>query len=305
MSEQLDPPKVRIGFGLGTSTTLHGPSYGTVVDTLESHGFDSLWLSERISGQAPDPLVAMAYGAGRTTNLKFGMSVMVLPGRNPVVLAKSIASLDRMSGGRVLPAFGLGVANSAEHQAFGVQRTERGGWFNEALPLMRRLWSEDHVTHEGKRFNVADVTVRPRPVQDPLEVWLGGIAPLELKRVGRHGDGWLPSFCTPKQVAEARTVIDGIAAENDRKIDEDHFGVLIPYRADGMGIPESTEEIVKKRNPDANVEEMIPTKDGLPASIGRFVDEGFTKFVLIPTVEPDEWDVELDEMATLVKPLEN
>ena len=79
--------KVRIGFGLGTRTDLNDESYGVVVDALEAHRFDSLWLSEKISGEAPDPLVAMAYGAGRTEHLKFGMSVMVLPGRNPVVLA--------------------------------------------------------------------------------------------------------------------------------------------------------------------------------------------------------------------------
>ena len=79
--------KVRIGFGLGTRTDLNDESYGGVVDALEAHRFDSLWLSEKISGEAPDPLVAMAYGAGRTEHLKFGMSVMVLPGRNPVVLA--------------------------------------------------------------------------------------------------------------------------------------------------------------------------------------------------------------------------
>ncbi|MGI9613757.1 MAG: LLM class flavin-dependent oxidoreductase, partial [Acidimicrobiales bacterium] len=201
--------KIRIGYGLGTrNATNDQERFDQLVDGLERHGFDSLWLSERITGDCPDPIVGMAYACGRTKNLKVGMSVMVVPGRNPVVLAKSIASLDRMSGGRMLPAFGLGAANSAEHQAFGVQRKERGGWFNEALPLMKRLWTEDHVTHDGKRFTITDVTVRPKPIQEPLEVWLGGIAPLELKRIGRHADGWLPSFCTPRQVAEARITID-------------------------------------------------------------------------------------------------
>ena len=118
--------KVRIGVGLGTRTTLHGPEFGDVVDPLERHGFDSLWLSERIGSDAPDPIVAMAYGAGRTTRLKFGMSVLVLPGRNPVVLAKELATLAVMSGGRLLPAFGLGVADAAEHQAFGVERGRAG-----------------------------------------------------------------------------------------------------------------------------------------------------------------------------------
>ncbi|MEM9889437.1 MAG: LLM class flavin-dependent oxidoreductase [Actinomycetota bacterium] len=298
--------KIRIGYGLGTrSDTNDQERFAQLVDGLERLRFDSLWLSERITGECPDPLVGMAFACGRTTRLKVGMSVMVLPGRNPVVLAKSIASLDRLSGGRVLPAFGLGAANAAEHQAFGVEKTDRGGWFNEAMPLMRRLWSEDRVSHDGKRFTISDVTVRPKPVQDPVEVWLGGIAPLELKRVGRHGDGWLPSFCTAPQVAEARQVIEEVAAEHDRKIDAGHFGALIPYRADGADIPDAMAAVLAARNPDAAPDEIIPTLSGLPAAIGRFVDVGFSKFVLVPAAEPADWDDELEHLASLVKPLEN
>ncbi len=298
--------KIRIGYGLGTRTTTNDQDrFGALVDALERLAFDSLWLSERLSGDCPDPMMGMAFACGRTKKLKVGMSVLVLPGRNPVVLAKSIASLDRLSNGRVLPAFGLGVANAAEHQAFGVDRKDRGGWFNEALPLMKRLWTEDNVSHEGKRFNISDVTIRPRSVQEPLEVWLGGIAPLELKRVGRHGDGWLPSFCTPGQVAEARTVIEQVASENDREIEDEHYGALIPYREDNEELSEQFQAILAARNPDANPDDIIPTKSGLEAVVNRFVDEGFSKFVLIPTGEPPSWDDELDEVASLVKHLEN
>ena len=106
--------KVRIGYGLGVRTALNDTGFLEVVDTLEKLRFDSLWLSERIGGDAPDPLVAMAMAAARTTRLKVGMSVMVLPGRNPIVLAKELATLDRMSNGRLLPAFGLGVADVKE-----------------------------------------------------------------------------------------------------------------------------------------------------------------------------------------------
>ncbi|MGB5758512.1 MAG: LLM class flavin-dependent oxidoreductase [Acidimicrobiales bacterium] len=298
--------KIRIGYGLGTrNATNDQDRFVQLVDGLERNAFDSLWLSERLSGDCPDPLVGMAFAVARTTKLKVGMSVMVLPGRNPVVLAKSLASLDRLSGGRLLPAFGLGVADSAEHQAFGVDRRQRGAWFNEALPLMRRLWTEDHVSHTGKRFQVADVTIKPKPLQEPLEVWLGGIAPLELKRVGRHGDGWLPSFCTPAQVAEARTVIEQVAKEHDREIEDEHYGALIPYRATNSAIPEAMQVVINKRNPDAEPEDIIPAKDQIEKVIRRFVDQGFSKFVMIPTVEPDDWDAELDELASIVKPLEN
>jgi probable F420-dependent oxidoreductase len=298
--------KIRIGYGLGTSSNTNDQDrFDALIDGLEEHGFDSLWLSERLTSECPDPLVGMAYACGRTKNLKVGMSVMVLPGRNPVVLAKSIASLDRLSAGRVLPAFGLGVANSAEHQAFGVDRKDRGGWFNEALPLMRRLWSEDHVDHDGKRFKITDVTVRPKPTQTPLEVWLGGRAPLEMKRVGVHGDGWLPSFCTPADVTEGRAHIEQILKENDRQIEDDHWGVLIPYRSDGVEIPEQMAAIVAARNPEADAGDIVPTLSELPKTIQGFIDVGFTKFVLIPTTEPDDWSPELADVADLVKPIEN
>ena len=222
--------KVRIGIGLGTRTRCRARSTAQVVDTIERLGFDSLWLSERISGEAPDPIVAMSYAAGRTTHLKFGMSVLVLPGRNPVVLAKELATLAVMSGGRLLPAFGLGVADGVEHQAFGVQRNERARWFDEALTVMRKCWFDDVVEHDGERFHYEGLQVRPQP--DRLDVWLGGIAPSELRRVGRMADGWLPSFVTPNDAAAGRAVIEQVAAEHERAIEDDHYGVLIPYTLD-------------------------------------------------------------------------
>jgi len=114
--------KVRIGFGLGTRSALDAGPFAELVDGLEGLGFDSLWLSERITGPAPDPLVGLAVAAGRTRKLKLGTSVMVLPGRNPALVASEWASLDRLSGGRTLPAFGLGIADAAEQRAFGVER---------------------------------------------------------------------------------------------------------------------------------------------------------------------------------------
>src|SRR6478672_13616798 len=124
--------KVRIGYGLGTRASSDPDRFRALVTGLEARRFDSLWLSERITGDCPDPIVGLAVAAGRTTRLKFGFSVLVLPGRNPMVLAKELATLDRLSDGRLLPAFGLGVADPHEQQAFGVERTERAKIFNEA-----------------------------------------------------------------------------------------------------------------------------------------------------------------------------
>ena len=297
--------KVRIGFGLGTRTRLHDGSYAAVVDALESLGFDSLWVSERISGEAPDPLVAMAYGAGRTTRLKFGTSVMVLPGRNPIVLAKELATLARMSSGRLLPAFGLGVADPVEQQAFGVERSERAALFDEALEIMRKCWTGEPVEHDGKRFTYHGVTVLPTPGR--LDVWLGGIAPSELRRIGRLADGWLPSFITPADAAAGRAAIEATAQEHDRAIDDDHYGVLIPY-ATGA-VPDRLLAILARRRPDLQDPGVLVPRswDELVATIGRFVDVGTSKFVVLPVDEPpdaDGWVTHLEEAAGVLRPLE-
>lgn len=300
-----DALKVRIGFGLGTSTQLHGPSFGTVVDTLEELDFDSLWLSERISGPAPDPTVAMAFGAGRTTNLKFGMSVMVLPGRNPVVLAKELATLATMSGGRLLPAFGLGAVDPVEQQAFGVERTERAKRFDEMLTVMRKCWTGQPFSHHGERYDYDDVTVLPAPRR--MDVWLGGIAPSELRRVGRVADGWLPSFVTPDDAAAGRETIEAVCAEHDREIEDDHYGVLVPY---SFGpIPDRLQRLLAKRRPDlSDPKQLVPESwDELVAMINRFIAVGTSKFVVLPLAEPDGadgWVEHLHEAADVLLPLE-
>lgn len=304
MSDQLAQPKVRIGYGLGTSTTLNGPSYGTVVDSLEALGFDSLWLSERISGPAPDPLVAMAYGAGRTERLKFGMSVMVLPGRNPVVLAKELATLANMSGGRLLPAFGLGAVDPVEQQAFGVQRGERAQLFDEMLTVMRHCWTGESFTHHGNRYDYDEIRVQPAATK--MEVWLGGIAPSELRRVGRMADGWLPSFVTPADATAGRTVIEDVCAEHDRQIEHDHFGVLVPY---SFGpIPDRLLALLAKRRPDlTDPSELVPTSwEGLTDLIRQFIEVGTSKFVVLPLAEPenaDAWVAHLAEAAEVLLPI--
>ncbi len=293
---------IRIGFGLGTQSHTNEPSrLQPLIDGLERNGYDSIWFAERVSGATLDPIVAMTWAAARTEKLKFGPSVMVVPGRNPVLLAKSIASLDRVSNGRVLPAFGLGAVNLGEHQAFGVDRKERAPWFNEALPLLRRLWTEESVTHHGERFQIEDVRVEPKPVQDPLELWLGGIAPSELRRTGRLGDGWLPSFCTPDDVADAIPVIDEHSAEAGRDpIDRGHFGALLLYTIDGS-MPERIVKAVQMRRPELSPGDIVVQgRDGLEARIKEFCDAGATKFVVMPSQEPEEWGPELDQLADAV-----
>ena len=303
----MEKMKVRIGLGLGVRTRLNDSGFIDVVDEIERLRFDSLWLSERIGGEAPDPLVAMAVAAARTTRLKFGMSVMVLPGRNPVVLAKELATLDRMSNGRLLPAFGLGVADPHEQQAFGVERRERASMFNEALAVLRSCWLDEEVTFHGRHFSYDGLRVQPKPLQSPPDVWLGGIAESELKRVGRLADGWLPSFVTPDDALSGWNTICRVATEHDRRIDPEHFGVLIPYV---LGDPPA--ELIAglgRRRPDLDDPSvLVPAGwDGLSSTIERFIAVGASKFVVVPLVEPatvPEWSDHLGQMARALLPLQ-
>jgi probable F420-dependent oxidoreductase len=296
--------KVRIGFGLGAQRGLTGERFAQLVDALEALRFDSLWLSERVSGDAPDPIIGLSVAAGRTEKLKLGTSVQVLPGRNPALLAKELASLDVLSGGRLLPAFGLGVANPAEQQAFGVAREERAAWFDEALPLVRRLWTEDAVDHDGPRFHYEGLRVLPKPVQQPPDVWLGGKAPGELRRVGRLGDGWLASFATPEVCADSRPVIEEAASEAGRAIDPEHFGAMVFYSHGEVAEP--VKQLIAARNPGTDPDELVPaTLDRLERQIESYIARDFSKLVLVPLAEPEDWRAELEPLATRLLPLQN
>jgi probable F420-dependent oxidoreductase len=295
--------KVRIGYGLGTRASSDPDRFAALVTGLERLRFDSLWLSERVTGDCPDPIVGLGVAAGLTTRIKFGFSVLVVPGRNPMLLAKELATLDRLSRGRLLPAFGLGAVDAGEHQAFGVERGERAARFNEVLPLLRRFWAGETVDHDGAFHHYEAARVRPLPVQDPLEIWLGGIAPSELRRCGRLGDGWLPSFCTPDDVRDGIAAIQAHATEADRKLDPEHFGALVAY-SDGP-LPDEVTAAVARRRPGIDPGRVIATGlDGLRGMLGEHIEAGGSKFVVIPLVEPDDWDRHLAEVADALLPLQ-
>jgi len=294
--------KVRVGLGLGNQRPLDGAGLGALAEAIERHGFDSLWLSERVSGPAPDPVLGLTYAAARTSRIKLGTSVSVLPGRSPALVAKEWATLDVLSGGRALPAFGLGIVHPVEQQAFGVERGDRASIFDEALPLLRRLWTEDAVDHHGSWFHYSRMTVLPKPAH-PLDVWLGGRAPSELRRVGRLGDGWLASFTTPDQCAAGREVVEDAAAAAGREIDPEHFGAMVLYTHEA--VPDQLRDVIATRNPDARVDDLVARGwSGTRDLCERYVAVGFSKLVLVPLVEPRDWDDELAAGAAEVLPIQ-
>ena len=293
--------KVRVGIGTGPLTS-GGADVGTLVEDLEQRGFDSLWLSDVLTAPMDDPLTTLAYAAARARRLKLG-TTLVLPGRSPVRLAKELATVDRLSGGRLLVTLVLGLRRRTELAAMGVGAETRGALMDEALPLLRRLWSEDDVHHHGATWTFEGVSVNPKPQQTPLEIWLGGSAPSALRRTGWLADGWLRSLCTPEEAEAGRKVIEDAAAEAGRSIDPEHFGVSIGYLPSTGNGPVSGELAARlaRRSSPVEVDDVVPSgRAALRRLMERFLDVGFSKFVVRPIVPPDSWATELDELASAV-----
>jgi probable F420-dependent oxidoreductase len=291
--------KVRIGVGAGGASSTP-ETLGELVSAIDDLGFDSLWLSEVLTAPALDPLVGLTWAAASYPRLKVG-TTMLLPGRNVLRLAKQLASLDVLCGGRLLVTLVPGLTYAPESEAIGVEPRRRGAFIDEALPLLRRLWAGETVTHDGLAGHLRDVTLKPLPVQQPLEVWLGGTATAALERCGRLSDGWLPSLCTPEEAAAGRAVIEDTAARAGRTISSEHFGMSVGYAT--QPLDEKTARSLAARRPRAL--ELTPV--GLPAVrelIERFIAVGFSKFVLRPIVPPTSWRRELEALASAVADLQ-
>jgi probable F420-dependent oxidoreductase len=292
---------VKIRIGVGAASAASTPeALAEVVTGLDTLGFDSLWLSEVLTGPVLDPAVGLAWAAASNPRLKLG-TTMLLPGRNVVRLAKQLASLDVLCRGRLLVTLVPGLTYAPEREAIGVEPKRRGAFIDEALPLVRRLWAGETVSHDGVAGSFRDVKLSPLPVQQPLEVWLGGNVPAALERCGRLSDGWLPSLCTPEEAAAGRVVIEEAAAKAGRTISPEHFRKSLGYAREA--IDPATARTMAARRPRAL--ELTPV--GLPALralIERFVAVGFSKFVLRPVKAPASWREELEALATAVGDLQ-
>ena len=291
--------KIRIGVGAAGAAS-KPEALVELVTAIDDLGFDSLWLSEVLTGPVIDPVVGLAWAAASNPRVKLG-TTMLLPGRNVLRLAKQLASLDVLCRGRLLVTLVPGLTYPPEREAIGIEPKLRGVFIDEALPLLRRLWAGETVSHDGPAGRFHDVKLSPLPVQQPLEVWLGGTVPAALERCGKLSDGWLPSLCTPEEAAAGRAVIDEAAAKAGRSISPEHFGMSIGYAS--APIDPATARVMSARRPRAL--ELTPV--GLPAVrqlLERFIGVGFSKFVLRPVVPPASWRAELEALSAAVGDLQ-
>ena len=292
--------KIRFGVGLGADT---GPDeLPELIDRLEQLGIDSLWFSELVHSKAVDPFVGMAYALARTRRLKVGTSVVVLPGRHPVLVAKQLASLAALAPRRVLPVFGLRSAIPAERELFAVPDGQRAAVFDESLRLLRSSLEADGTSFAGDFFTVTSVAVAPRPAK-PLDIWLGGSAPAAFTRIGRFADGWLGSFITPAEARRGREAIAHAAADAGRAIEPDHFGINLAVSEGSLS--DELVAAVRRRRPDVDPSDLVANGwDRLHHMIDEYVDAGLTKFVVRPAGRGD-LAAFTERFATELLPREN
>ena len=223
---------------VGVSTPL--PAYTVdpafMAQKAEELGFESLWYAEHpavpvqsdspfpaTGGEIPwtyshftDPYIALARASGATSTIKLGTGITLVPERNPLLLAKEIASLDRFSGGRFLFGIGTGWLRE-ETEIFGGDFEHRWTQTREALEVMKELWTKDEAEYHGKYYNFPPVKSYPKPAQQPHPpIIIGGLARNVLRRIVSYGDGWLPNRITPAELEDSRKRLDAMAEEAGR-----------------------------------------------------------------------------------------
>ena len=291
---------VKIGLAGASVMAREGrESFLAYVDAAEELGWDSVWFSDRIVGPAwrMDPLAGMAMIAGRTEKLKFGTGVLIMSVRSPVATAREVATIDLLSNGRLVLGVGVGQESPAEYEAMGVRKRDRGRRLDEAIHVMRRLWTEDSVTYESEFLKLTNATIAVRPKQANVPIWIGSRSDAGLRRTGRLGDGWLPTQLTPEEVADGIARINAYAEEAGRAIEQDHFGLQIScYLVESGRVPGYVEErYLLRRRSDVSSDRinLLGTPDQVMARLREYVDAGASKFVFNPACGADEM---LDQM---------
>jgi len=221
---------MRLGlFGLNSGPCTDPAVATEVARAAEAAGFDSVWAGEHVvlpDPQAPpspmapqdpilDPLVALCWAAAATSSVRIATGIVILPQRNPVVLAKQVASLDVLSGGRLVLGIGVGYLEP-EFRAIGANFAQRGAVTDDYLSAMESLWYSPRPVHHGPFADFEGVDAYPRPVQSRIPVVVGGRTPAAYRRAVSRGAGWFGYFLTPEQASDAVAGLRRAAGQVER-----------------------------------------------------------------------------------------
>jgi alkanesulfonate monooxygenase len=306
--------KIGVGFGLFSLGLPTADTIVRVAERAEEWGLDSFWLSDHLLAASPelDVIATLSLIASRTSKIKFGPSVFLLNLRHPLVAAKSFASLDYLSRGRVVMAVGTG-ANLNDYAACGIPTEGRGRRLDEGILILRKVWTEQKASFHGKYFNFDNVTIEPRPARrnntdsGTIDIWVGGRSDAALKRTARLADGYFASFQTPEEFTRNMATIRNYAEQFGRANARIESGMILFCR-----LAETRERAMEEMRPmmaamGRGAEGFLQrTIYGSPEDIMRRLQEyvaiGLDKFVLWPIAEASAWSDQVEligrEIAT-------
>ena len=303
-------PARRYGFSLSFPCIDDGRA---LVAQAEADGWDSVWLSDHVEFTEPmlDPLVQLAHLGGASTRLRFGTAVYLLPLRHPVHVAKQVATLDRLLGGRFDFGVGVGGEFHNEFAACGVSVHERGARMDEALPLLRKLWSGQPVHHDGRFYAQRETQLLPAPRQTGgPPILTGGRSEPALRRAGRLADGWISYVVTPEQYRDALAKIAAEAERARREIARFETGHLI-FLALGASREQALEQATATLSQRYAMDFRRATERyaafGTPAEVAERIAEfhraGMRDLIVDIVARPEEREEQLARFAREVRPL--
>lgn len=305
--------KFGIAVGAYSAGVPSGRELADLARTAEAVGFDSVQVGDHIQWHAPiiESTVLLATFAAVTTRVRIASDVVILPLRDPVLMAKTVASLDVLSGGRMIFGVGVGGDHPAEYAAMRVPLAERGARANECLEIIRGLWANERFSYAGRHYTMQDVGIAPRPLQASLPIWVGGTSDAALRRAARYGDGWVCAFASERKLARLIETLRGFLAEEKRPADDFTFGTFLfanvgpdparalaegadyvrrVYRLDGPAI-------VERFGAAGPVEHCV-------ARVRAQVDAGARYIVLSPVCGYRDWPRQLEAFGEVIARVE-
>jgi probable F420-dependent oxidoreductase len=265
----------------------------THAEMVEELGYAAIWVSEHIAFHVPtfDAITTMAALAARTSRVRIGSAVLLLPLRPPAIVAKAVSTLDHISGGRITLGVGVGGEYPKEFAVCGVPVHERGGRTNEAIEVLRALWTQDSASYHGRYFQFSDIAMRPKPLQkNGPPIIIGGRSDAARRRAARLGDGYMPYLFTPRQFTDSLAAITTYAQAHGRQLE--HFQATLYqfiYVADTYdnAFRQANIHLSTMYNQpfDTLVDRYcaVGTPEACIARLQAYVDAGARQMILVPT----------------------
>ena len=301
-----------IGFGVQVKSGHPPAEQWRLVQGIEQAGFDSVWTGDHVSFHHPlyESLTLLASCASITTRVKLGTAVYLLALRPPAIAAKMTATLDALSGGRLIFGVGVGGENPKEFELTGSPHKERGARVTEAIDVVRTLWRDTPASFDGRFTKFTAVSIDPKPVQRPgPPIWVGGRSDAALARAGRQGDGWISYVVQPSRFEESLAKVHAAAAAAGRTLDgftPAHL-TFITIGRDYESAKATWARLLSARYAQdfsalAGKYGVIGTPAQCAEQLQRFVDAGCRYFVLDAIVDDGEERAQLDAIAADIIP---